>query len=225
MKILGLIPARSGSKGIPGKNTKLLNGRPLIDYTIKPAIQSNLTKVILTTDSIQIGEIANCCGVEYLLRPKKLAEDDTPMLPVITHAIDILQQKDENYDAIMLLQPTCPLRSVEDINNVIGAMEINGAESIVSVSKVEDYHPARMYRLEKDLLKAYEEKLVSVNRQDLPAVFHRNGSIYCTRVEVIKNNRLYGKKVQPYIMNREKSINIDDIFDWRIAEFLTINSN
>ena len=132
--------------------------------------------------------------------------------------------RSEIYDAVMLLQPTCPFRKSIDINTVIKVISQGDVECVVSVTRVEDYHPGRMYVLEQNILKPYEENLISVNRQNLPHVYHRNGSIYCTRIEVIKHHGIYGKIILPYVMSRENSINIDDAFDWKIAELIIGNS-
>ena len=221
MKIIGIIPARFGSKGVPGKNIKKLNGKPLIEYTIQSALKSKLDRIILSTDSIEIGEVGRSLGVEYILRPAELASDSSPMLPVIRHVIAELENHDEHFDAVMLLQPTCPLRNAVDIDSAIHIMNHTQPDTVISVSKVEDFHPLRMYKMEDGMLKLYQESLTYSNRQDLPPVFHRNGAIYCTKIDIIKNEGIYGNKILPYIMDREKSINIDDLYDWRIAEYLT----
>ena len=223
MKIIGIIPARSGSKGVPGKNIKKLNGKPLIQYTIQSALKSKLNRIILSTDSVEIGEVGQTLGIEYMLRPAELASDSAPMLPVIRHVIEELESNGEHFDAVMLLQPTCPLRDAVDIDSAIYIMNHTLPDTIISVSKVEDCHPLRMYKMEDGMLKSYHESVTYGNRQDLPPVFHRNGAIYCTRIDIIKNEGIYGNKILPYIMDREKSINIDDLYDWRIAEYLTAN--
>jgi N-acylneuraminate cytidylyltransferase len=223
MKIIGIIPARSGSKGVPGKNTRKLHGKPLIEYTIQPALKSKLNRIVISTDSIEIGEIGGSLGIEYILRPPELASDSALMLPVIRHVISELENHGEYFDAVMLLQPTCPLRNTADIDSVIHIMNHSQPDTVISVSKVGDYHPMRMYKMENGMLKSYEESMTYVNRQELPPLFHRNGAIYCTKTKTIKNQGIYGNKILPYIMGREKSINIDDLYDWRIAEHLTTN--
>ena len=144
MKVLGIIPARGGSKGIPGKNIIQLSGKPLITYTIEAAqAASSLDRCIVSTDSQEILDICRRWHADIpFTRPVELAGDKTPTLPVILHALDILSEK---YDAVMILQPTSPLRIAKDIDNAIRMLEENSnADSVISVVKVGDYHPARM---------------------------------------------------------------------------------
>lgn len=134
MKILGIIPARGGSKGIPRKNIKLLNGKPLIAYTIEAALASNLDRVIVSTDCKEIAGISKEYGAEVMMRPSHLAEDKTPTLPVLQ---DVILKLNEKFDAVMTLQPTSPLRTVEDINKSIEIFSSDkDADSLVSVLEV-----------------------------------------------------------------------------------------
>jgi CMP-N,N'-diacetyllegionaminic acid synthase len=219
--ISALIPARSGSKGVLGKNIKLLNGYPLIHYAIDAAKKCPLiNSVVVSTDSKEIADIAKSCGAEVIMRPKNIAEDQTPMLPVIEHALTTSYFKSEDLQYLILLQPTCPLRDDTDITQAINLAIKEGADSVVSVYEVGDCHPGRMYSLSNKELVAYDESLTTINRQDLPKLFHRNGAIYITTKSAIENGSLYGKKIVPYIMSKNKSLNIDDQYDWEIAEYL-----
>jgi CMP-N,N'-diacetyllegionaminic acid synthase len=214
--ILGIIPARGGSKGIPRKNIRPLNSRPLIYYSIQAAQESKLlTHWIVSTEDTEINRIAETLGAKVVPRPGFLAMDETPMLPVIQHTISSLPH---NFDTVFILQPTCPLRTGNDIDGAIRTHIQCASDSVVSVYRVEDTHPGRMYRIEKGNLKPYASELISLNRQDLPHVYHRNGALYGTRTDIVMDGSLYGNTIVPYIMPRERSLNIDDPFDWQMAE-------
>ena len=214
MKILGIIPARGGSKGIPKKNIKLLKGKPLIAYTIESALNSKLDRLIVSTDDQEILDIAKKYNVNVLTRPSHLAEDKTPTLSVIQ---DIILKIDEKFDALMVLQPTSPLRKVEDINKSIDLFKHDeNADSLVSVVKVShNYMPQKLMSLEGKYLKGGSE---IKRRQEMPDMYARNGAaIYITRISNIKNN-LLGNKILPYIMSKSASFDIDDHEDWQIIE-------
>ena len=146
MRIVGIITARGGSKGIPQKNICLLRGRPLLAYTADAALAARrLTKVVLSTDDPAIAEVGRACGVDVpFLRPAELARDDTPSIPVVQHAVRWLAEHGEEFDAVCLLQPTNPLRRAEDIDGAIDLLETSGADSVLSFFDVGEKHPARM---------------------------------------------------------------------------------
>ena len=227
LKILGIIPARGGSKGIPQKNIYPLCGKPLIAYTIDAARGSRyLTRTILTSDSEEIIGVARKYGVEApFVRPKDLALDDTPALPVIQHAVRCLEEK-ENYrpDYIVLLQPTSPLRTSKHIDEALEKLIDSGADSIVSVVKVpHNCNPYSVMRLENNYLKsfvAYDE--TNNIRQQKPVFFARNGAaVYAFTYEcLIKKNSIYGEKILAYEMTRKESIDIDDFLDLKICEMI-----
>ena len=227
LEILGIIPARGGSKGIPHKNIHPLCGKPLIEYTIDAARGSRyLTRTILTSDSEEIIGVARKYGVEVpFVRPKDLARDDTPALPVIQHAVRWLEEK-EDYrpDYIVLLQPTSPLRTSRHINEALGKFIDSGADSIVSVVKVpHNYNPYSVMRLENNYLKpflAYDE--TNNIRQQKPVFFARNGAaVYAFTYEcLMKKNSIYGEKMLAYEMTRKESIDIDDFLDLKICEMI-----
>lgn len=224
MKVLGIIPARGGSKGVPRKNIRLLCGKPLIAYTIEAALKSKqLTRTILSTDDAEIAEVGKSLGVDVpFIRPRELAEDTTPTLPVVLHAVKALEGVGENYDAVCLLQPTNPLRRTEDIDNCIELLEESGADSVLSVLAVPDtYNPKWVYWKNgtgKLILSTGESEPVS-RRQDLPPAFHREGSVYVTRTEILKTKQsLYGETVQGYEMSPQFSSNIDTQGDWQRIE-------
>ena len=148
MRVVGLVPARGGSKGIPRKNARLLAGRPLLAYTADAAAQARgLSRVILSTEDPEIAELGRSCGLEVpFVRPAELARDDTPMLPVVEHALRWLEEHGERFDAVCLLQPTHPLRRPEDIDACVALLAEKAAEAVVTVSTVPaEYNPHWVY--------------------------------------------------------------------------------
>lgn len=220
MKVLGIIPARGGSKGVPRKNIRLLAGKPLLAYTAEAALKSQrLTRVILSTEDNEIAGIAKQCGIEVpFMRPAELAADTAPTLPVVQHALTILRERGEEFDAVCLLQPTNPLRRAEDIDNCIDLLERTGADSVVSVLPVPaEFNPAWVYVQGSNgfiALSNGEDEPIP-RRQDLPAAFHRDGTVYVTRTSVIMDRgSLYGSKVHAYKIDPLFSVNIDTEEDW-----------
>lgn len=224
MRILGLIPARGGSKGVPGKNKRLLGEQPLIVYTIEAAKTSILTKVIVSTDDISIAEIASASGVEVpFLRPAILASDSAKSLDVAKHALLTMEERDGLYDALMLLQPTAPFRTADDINTSIRLLQCNPfADSVISVVDVEGFHPARMKYIENGILidPPFAESYESQNRQDLTPMYLRNGAIYLTRRDILMANSFKGKVCLAHIMPVERSVNIDTLADFEYAQWI-----
>ncbi|MBX2916343.1 MAG: acylneuraminate cytidylyltransferase family protein [Cyclobacteriaceae bacterium] len=225
MNILGIIPARGGSKGVPGKNIKLLAGKPLLVHTIEQALASRLSKVIVTTDDPQIAAVARQAGALVpFMRPAEWATDTAKSIDVAKHALITLEgMENKTYDAVMLLQPTAPFRSTDDINSSIDLLHADPtAESVISVVDVEAHHPARMKYLDNGLLidppfgEAYENQ----NRQELQPMYIRNGAIYLTRREVLLANSYKGKKCLAWIMPTHRSVNIDTQDDFDYAEWV-----
>jgi CMP-N-acetylneuraminic acid synthetase len=223
---LGIIPARGGSRGIPRKNIKSLCGRPLIYYTINAAKKSKyLNDFVVTTDDETITEIAEKYGAKTIKRPPALAKDDTPMASVVSHAINFYENDGPKVDIIILLQPTSPLRSSEDIDRALKLLGDSGADAVISVYRVSDSHPARMYTLDSGRLIPCEPKLQFRRRQDLPPVYLRNGALYIIKSSVfMKKNSFFVKNTYAYIMPRERSINIDEEIDVLLAELLIKNN-
>ncbi len=226
MKVLGLIPARGGSKGVPRKNIRLLGGKPLLAYTIQSALAAKrLTKVILSTDDEEIAEIGRGYGVETpFLRPAELAKDETPMLPVVKHAMNWMEDSGERFDAVCLLQPTNPLRRAQDVDGCIELLIERNADAVVTVLPVPpEHHPFWVYfENETGALRLSNGEETPVpRRQELPPAFHREGSVYVTRRNVVmKDNSLYGKRLVGYPLDRDRSVNIDNAADWERAEGL-----
>ena len=224
MKILAIIPARGGSKGIPGKNTKLLNGKPLMSYTTEIALQSHyLTEVIVSTEDKQIVEVAERLGIKVpFVRPMALAEDHTPTLDVIIHALQWFKKQTIFFDAVCLLQVTSPFRTVDFLDKAIVKFIESGCDSLVSVQKVpHEYNPHWTFEAnaEGSLKIATGEAEIISRRQDLPPAYHRDGSIYITKTEVLLNGHsLYGKSTTFIESEPDFYVNIDTMKDWEKAE-------
>ncbi|MFW2604915.1 acylneuraminate cytidylyltransferase family protein [Aliarcobacter butzleri] len=216
MKILGIIPARGGSKGIPKKNIKLLNGKPLIAYTIEAALASNLDRVIVSTDCKEIAGISKEYGAEVIIRSFNLAEDTTPTLPVLQHVVSKLEVE---FDAVMTLQPTSPLRTSKHINEAIELFESDKeVDSLVSVVEVpHNYMPEKLMSSDGKYLTGNREVK---RRQEISTMYARNGAaIYITKTEKL-GEYIFGGKILPYFMSKINSFDIDDIEDWEIVERL-----
>jgi len=221
--ILAIIPARGGSKGIPRKNLRLLCGKPLIAYTIEAALNSKLiNRVVVSTEDEEIAKVSKKYGAEVISRPTELAQDDTPSLPLFQHAIRYLEEvKDYRPEIIVMLQPTSPLRIVEDIDRAIEEFLKGSYHSIASVCEVE-HTPHWMYTIVGERLKPLiEEGQKVVRRQDDSKVYRLNGAVYVTSRDIImKENRVLGRDTKAYIMPLERSIDIDTELDFKLAELL-----
>jgi CMP-N-acetylneuraminic acid synthetase len=228
-RVLGVIPARGGSKGVPRKNVKLLCGRPLLQYTVDAALASQgLSRVILSTEDHEIAEIGRRCGVEVpFIRPSELSSDETPMLPVVQHALRMLESAGDRFDAVCLLQPTNPLRRPEDIDACIDLLAQSGTDAVFTVLQVPaEYNPHWVYFRNRDgSLRLSTGEITPIpRRQDLPLALHREGSVYVTRRDVvIEGNSLYGSRTLGHPIDPERSVNIDSIDDWERAETLLMN--
>ena len=231
MEILGLIPARGGSKAIPRKNLAPLAGRPLLAYTCDAALASQrLTRIVLSTDDSAIAEIGRQCGVEVpFVRPADLAQDDTPMLSVLQHALKALQETEAYQpEAIVLLQPTSPLRRAEHIDAAVDILLSTGADSVVSVIEVpHQFNPVSLMRLEEGKLVFFLEGPPILRRQDKPPVYARNGpAVLVVRREVLlQKNSLYGDDCRPLVMDERSSVDVDDSLDLEFVEFLLTRRN
>lgn len=229
MKTLGVITARGGSKGIPGKNLKPLAGRPLMAYTIESAQASHaFDRLILSTDDPAIADYARREGCEVpFMRPAELGRDETIHLSVMEHAVKWMRDH-AGYvsDAVMILQPTSPLRRADDIRRAIRLLDESGADSVLSVSEVSAHaHPMRMLRIDADgtarLFVTGEPVRRRINRrQDLPPAWVMNGAIYLfrTRVLLADEPSLYGDRTLAMEMSPPYGLSIDDPDDWASAE-------
>jgi CMP-N-acetylneuraminic acid synthetase len=224
MRVLGVIPARGGSKGIQGKNLRPLAGRPLIAYTAAAARGSRrLGRVVVSTDDEPTADAARALGLDVpFLRPADLAADHTPMLPVLVHAAAALETSGFAADVVVLLQPTSPLRRAEHIDAAIDLLEESGADSVVSVVEVpHQFSPVSVMRLDGGRLTPYAPGPMVTRRQDKPRVFARNGpAVLATRRAVLAAGSLYGDDCRPLVMDAESSVDIDSQADLDYAEFL-----
>jgi len=222
--VLGLIPARGGSKGIVRKNIRLLAGRPLLSYTADAARKSNfLSRVILSTDDPEIAEVGRSERVDIpFLRPPELAHDSTPMIEVVVHAIRSLEEAGQTYDAVCLLQPTSPLRSAETIDRCISELWSQNADSVVSVRPVPaEYNPHWVYFAGADgalHLSSGETEPIPA-RQQLPPAYHRDGSVFVAKTRgVLARKSLYGERTIGVIPPEEEACDLDTEEQWQALE-------
>lgn len=229
LEILGLIPARGGSKGIPGKNLRLLGGRSLVARAVESGLESRLvSRIILSTDSEAIAGEGRRAGAEVpFLRPADLAKDDTPSSAVVVHALEWLERNEGRLpDILVLLQPTAPLRQAHHIDEALDLLVTSGARSVVSVTPVPGhYHPSWQFSIRDGALFPFMEKgKVPPRRQDLPPTYTRNGAIYAAWTETwLAGTMAYGPGCVPYIMRPGESVNIDSPEDLELAEFLLLS--
>ena len=224
MKVLGVVVARGGSKGIPRKNLKKINGKPLIQYSIEAAQGSKkLTDFIVSTDQYEISEFAKLHGAKVpFMRPNQLADDVISPLFAVLHAKDFMESQGNWYDAIMMLQPTAPFRKSEDIDGAISLLESTQSESVISVVDVGSYHPARMKFLDGDRLvdPPFCETYENQRRQELTPMYIRNGAIYLTRKHILEGKTFKGKDSRAWVMPWQRSVNLDTNEDFLYAEWL-----
>jgi CMP-N,N'-diacetyllegionaminic acid synthase len=228
MRFLAVIPARGGSKAIPQKNVIKLLGRPLLEYSIEQALRvDRLSKVVVSTDDENISEIAKKAGALVpFIRPLELATDEAQSAPVIKHALEFMEKQTQyEFGAVLMLQPTTPLRKAEHINKAIDMFLDNQEEcdSVVSIVSVVGNHPFRMKRMIGNRLVSFiDQGFWDMRpRQSLPPVYIRNGAIYLNKREVILDqNCLIGSHCIGYEMSQEDSVNIDTPIDLLVAEKL-----
>jgi CMP-N-acetylneuraminic acid synthetase len=226
MTALGIIPARGGSKGIPRKNLLPLNGRPLLAYTAEAARGSrHLTRTILSSDSQEIVAEGRRFGLDApFIRPAALAGDEVGSAAVVAHALQEMERAERTaYDAVVLLEPTAPLRTAEDIDAAIELLDRSGADSVVGVCRVDAPHPMKMQVIEGQRLRPFMPQFwrEGMRRQDLPAVFYLNGAVYAVRAAMVRERgSLWGAHTAPLIMPPERSVNIDSLIDLALAEVL-----
>jgi CMP-N-acetylneuraminic acid synthetase len=224
MRALGVVPARGGSQGISNKNLRPLAGRPLLAYTAEAARASRrLARVVLSTDDQTIAEAGRALGLDVpFMRPASLAAADTPMLPVLQHAVRELARGGFAADVVVLLQPTSPLRRAGHIDAAVDLLASSGADSVVSVTEVpHQFNPVSVLTLEAGRLHPFHEGPLILRRQDKPQVFARNGpSVLAVRVSTLDRGSLYGDDCRALIMSAEESVDIDTVADLEYAEFL-----
>jgi len=226
-KILAVIPARGGSKGLPGKNIKPLLGKPLIGWTIEQAKASKyITEIFVSTDSREIADVAETFGVSVPeLRPAELANDTATSASFVIYTIEKLRREGKVFDYIILLEPTSPLRETSDIDRSIEILLSSpDAESIVGVCSVEACHPDFLAAIDDGFLKPYKETINVVRRQDLNQLYFFEGTIYISKIETYLDKKtFYHDKTLPYIVPKWKAFEVDDTDDWFIIESILKN--
>jgi len=223
-RIIAIIPARGGSKGISWKNLRKLNGKGLLYYAIKEAAKSKwIDRIVVSTDSPRIAREAKRHGAEVpFLRPKDMATDRSPVRDAIIHALDYFKtQEGAEYDIFVLLQPTSPLRKARHIDMAIEKLLRKGCDSVISVSPVRE-HPVRMLELDKDKIKRFVLKSKrGLRRQDLPPVYKVDGSVYVRGVKSFrKSGKLITKDTRAIVLGWDESVDIDDEIDLALAKIL-----
>jgi CMP-N,N'-diacetyllegionaminic acid synthase len=221
--ILGIIPARSGSKGIPNKNIKIMLGKPLIAHTIETASKSRyIDHLIISTESEEIANVSRQYGGDVpFMRPGEYSTDNARAIDVIIHALKSSEELDKkNYELIVYLEPTSPNRSIEDIDSAIELFSHEQADSLASVTEATQYHPILMKKIECNRLKTFflEEPEGMPRQLYEPKAYMRNGAVYIFRRSNILNRIMWGKDIVPYLMPMERSACIDDMNDWYLAE-------
>ncbi len=221
--VLGLIPARGGSKGVPRKNVRQLGGIPLIEWSIRAALCARLlASVVVTTEDDQIADVAQRAGARVpFRRPRELARDDSPTLPVVQHALDCLASLGEEYDAVVLLQPTSPFRSAADIDQAIELWNEGDHDTVLSVRPIpSEFHPrwAMLTTSEGTIDWAMDQEDIPTQRQRLDEAYCRDGAIYLSSSSVIRSGSLFGRRICPIVLADAASINIDTPEDWLAAE-------
>lgn len=223
-EVLGIIPCRGGSKGIPHKNIAQLAGRPLVEYTIVEAKKSRLlTRCYVSTEDAEIAETVSGLGCKVLERPPELATDETPTLPVIEHALEALEAElRTRFDYVVILQATTPLRTSADIDIAIDRLIQTGADSVVSVCEVGHVNPYKIKRIETGRLVPLSlEEPEGVRRQELSKAYIRNGAIYAVKRDtLVTQHTLFGGNCRPYIMPPERSFEVDTPLDLLIVDAL-----
>jgi CMP-N-acetylneuraminic acid synthetase len=229
LNVLAVIPARGGSKGIPRKNLREVGGRPLIAWTLdlaRAAVDAGLVRrAIVSTDDAEIASVARAEGGDVpFVRPPDLADDRAKMAPVLRHAVRELERADAvRYDWVLLLQPTSPLRTLDDLRGALRLAEAGGCDSVISVVRVFDMHPVLMKKIEDDRLVPFcVPEPEGTRRQDYdPPAYMRNGGIYLTRRDVlVERGSIWGDATRPYVMPEERSVSIDTELHLKLLDMI-----
>ena len=223
MRVLAIIPARGGSKGVSGKNIKLLGGKPLLQYTVERANESHLlTRIVLSSEDASIIATAEALGLEVpFIRPATLASDQAKSIAVVQHAVAYFEAKGEFFDAVCLLQPTSPFREKGFIDAAIEKFIQTGVDTLLSVLPVpHEYNPHWVFEENEigNLFIATGEQEIISRRQELPKAFYRDGALYITKMKYIKEGTFYGSNMGYIESNPDLHVNIDTLSDWEKAE-------
>lgn len=224
MKILGLIPARSGSKGIPGKNTKILGDKPLIFYTLEKAMASDYLDTVFISSEDKL--TLDLCSSKFKInipftRPIELSDDNTPMFEVIKHVIESFKLRGLFYDAVCLLQPTVPFRKKDEIDDAINKFYSSNADTLLSIRKIpKQFNPNWLLKVtDADKVQfLVENESIATSRQSLQDYYYRDGSIYIFKTSNIGRGSIYGTHIISIVNDNENYVNLDEMEDWIKAE-------
>jgi N-acylneuraminate cytidylyltransferase len=226
-KILVLIPARGGSKGIPGKNIKPLNGKPLIYYSLDIAVQFfDKADICVSTDDANIISKVEEYGISVpFVRPAELSSDTAGSNEVILHALDFFEERGITYDYTLLLQPTSPFRRAEDVRNALAMASETSFEMIISVAETDSNPYYVLFEDDENGILQKSKEAFFTRRQDCPKVWQANGAIYIINNQVLRNKGNLGLlQKKKFVMQPEHSLDLDTPLDWKIAEFLMKNN-
>lgn len=228
-KTLAIIPARKGSKRLPNKNMQLLGGKPLFVWMLEAAQKAKeIDRLVVSSDGEEILAMARSYDQRFALnRPAELAEDSSPTIDCVLHALQTLeQQKEGPFDIVVVLQPTSPLTLPLDIDHTIQHLKKTKADTVVSVVELDHWvHPAKLKMMKEDRLLPYlEAENGRMSYQELPRIFVRNGAVYASWRDVIEQKTVIGKDCRGLIMPRERSVDINELLDIQFAEFLISSS-
>lgn len=221
-RIVAIIPARGGSKGIPEKNIRRIAGKPLIAYTLEAALNCPFVDAcVASTDSDAIAAVCHRYDVKVIRRPEELSLDQTPTAPVVVHVLEQLRKDASHFDQLVLLQPTSPLRNATHVTDSIAQFRATGAQSLISVTDAE-HHPHKMFTIDGEhLTPFFSRDALHAPRQLLPRAYRQNGAIYIVWVKAfLESASFFIDPCSPYIMDGRDSVDIDTDIDWRVAEAL-----
>lgn len=225
MATLGIVPARKGSTRVPGKNVRLLGGRPLVEWMLEAALGARtLDRLVVSSDDERVLEIARTHDPALpLRRPAELASDLAPAIGYVQHALEVLEGAGEGpFDTVVIAQPTSPFTLSADIDATVELLRTSGADSAVTMMLLDYFvHPAKLKILDGDrVLPYFEEEAGRMSFQELPPVYVRNGAVYASRRAVIDEGRVLGADCRAFVMPRERCVDINEALDFRFAEFL-----
>jgi CMP-N-acetylneuraminic acid synthetase len=222
--VLGIVPARAGSKGIPGKNIRMMAGKSLLAYTAEAALgAAHLSRVLLSTDDPEIATIGRASGLDTpFLRPSRLSLDSTPMIEVVLHCIEWVKNEGCQYDDVCVLQPTSPLRTSVTIDCCISLLWETNADSVISVRPVPtEYNPHWVYfKTPEGFLEPSVSRTVEIpSRQQLPLAYHADGSVFVARTQaVVEQHSLKGKRTRGWISPELEAADLDTEEQWQMLE-------
>jgi len=219
---VAIVPARGGSKGIPRKNLCPVLGRPLLHYSVMAGLgASSVDRVVVSTEDAEIARVAAGMGAEVLDRPAGLATDEAPTIDVVLHALDALEAQGQTVGAVVLLQPTSPLRTAADVDAAVGLWREGGCDSVVSVA-MSDHPPQWSFTIEGGLLRPlFEDKFLRMRRQEVPATYRTVGAVFVASRDTLRRHHgFYGGRVRPYVMPKERSVDVDTELDLALVELL-----